>query len=178
MERLRLFIPLLVFAALALLFWRGLSLDPNYMPSALENRPVPPFTAKTLEGGSISDAELRGAPLLLNVWATWCPSCAAEHAYLNELSRRGVRIYGINYKDDPASAQRWIESKGNPYVANILDPEGRLGLDLGVTGAPETYLLDGAGIVHLRHQGPVDERVWRTVFEPAIASLDAGRGSP
>ncbi len=174
MSRLRLFIPLLVFIALALLFWRGLSLDPNYMPSALENRPLPAFTAATLDGASISDTDLRGAPALVNVWATWCPSCAAEHAYLNELARRGVRIYGINYKDDPAAARRWIAEKGNPYVANILDPSGHLGLDLGVTGAPETYLIDAAGVVHLRHQGPVDERVWQRVLQPAFSTLENG----
>ncbi len=171
MSRIRLFIPLLVFSGLAALFWKGLSLDPNYMPSALANRALPAFSARTLEGGSISDADLRGAPALLNVWATWCPSCAAEHAYLNQLAKRGVRIYGLNYKDDAEAARRWIDSKGNPYVANILDPAGLLGLDLGVTGAPETYLIDATGIVKLRHQGPVDERVWRRVFEPALANL-------
>lgn len=178
MSRWRLFLPLLAFLGLAALFWKGLSLDPNYMPSALANRPLPAFSARTLEGGDITDAQLRGAPALLNVWATWCPSCAAEHAYLNELSRRGVKIYGINYKDDAAAARRWIESKGNPYRANILDPSGRLGLDLGVTGAPETYLVDAGGLVHLRHQGPVDERVWRTVFEPALAALSTDGAKP
>lgn len=178
MARLRLFLPLLVFLGLALLFWRGLSLDPNYMPSALAGRPLPAFSASTLEGGRITEANLRGQPALVNVWATWCPSCAAEHAYLNQLARRGVRIYGVNYKDDPNAARRWIEGKGNPYAVNILDPAGSLGLDLGVTGAPETYLIDAAGIVRLRHQGPLDERVWRTVFEPALASLvDPGGAS-
>lgn len=174
MARLRLFLPLIVFAALALLFWRGLSLDPNYMPSALENRPLPAFSAATLEGPVISDAELRGKPALLNVWATWCPSCAAEHAYLNELARKGVLIYGLNYKDDADAAGRWIAEKGNPYAANILDPAGRIGLDLGVTGAPETYVIDAAGVIQLRHQGPVDERVWRTVIEPALVGIQAG----
>lgn len=178
MSRLRLFIPLLLFIGIAALFWKGLSLDPNYMPSALANRPLPAFTADTLEGGVISDAELRGAPALLNVWATWCPTCAAEHAYLNELARRGVRIYGLNYKDDLQAARRWIQSKGDPYIANILDPSGRLGLDLGVTGAPETYLFDAEGVIHLRHQGPVDERVWRTVFEPALAEIVRGSAAP
>lgn len=178
MQRIRLFIPLLIFLGLAALFWKGLSLDPNYMPSALENRPIPSFKANTLEGGTLSEKDLRDGPLLLNVWATWCPSCAAEHAYLNELSRRGVKIYGINYKDDAAAARRWIETKGNPYRANILDPTGRLGLDLGVTGAPETYLVDAGGRVHLRHQGPVDERVWRTVFEPALAALPTDGAKP
>jgi len=176
--RLRLFIPLLIFVGLAALFWKGLSLDPNYMPSALENRPLPAFKAKTLEGGTLSDKDLRDGPLLLNVWATWCPSCAAEHAYLNELSRLGVKIYGVNYKDNADAARRWIESKGNPYRANILDPSGLLGLDLGVTGAPETYLIDAGGLVHLRHQGPVDERVWRTVFEPALAALPSDGAKP
>lgn len=174
MQRLRLFLPLIAFAVLALLLWRGLSLDPNHMPSALEDRPFPQFTARTLAGDAVSREDLLGAVALVNVWATWCPSCAAEHAYLNELARTGVTIFGLNYKDDSAAARRWIETRGDPYQLNIVDDSGRLGIDLGVTGAPETYLIDAAGIVRLRYQGPLDARVWREQFEPLIARLGAG----
>lgn len=168
MARLRTFIPLLVFVALALLLWRGLSLDPNHMPSALEGRPLPAFRAQTLDGGEVSDADLRGRPALLNVWATWCPTCAAEHAYLNQLAARGVVVHGLVYKDDPEKARRWIAEKGNPYDVLILDDAGRIGIDLGVTGAPETYVLDAEGVIRLRHQGPVDERVWQRKIAPAL----------
>ena len=106
MQRLRLFLPLIAFAVLALLLWRGLSLDPNHMPSALEDRPFPQFTARTLTGDPVSREDLLGGVALVNVWATWCPSCAAEHAYLNELARTGVTIFGLNYKDDSAAARR------------------------------------------------------------------------
>lgn len=171
MARLRLYLPLLVFLALAVLLWRGLSLDPNYMPSALENRPLPAFEAPTLDGRRVTAADLRGSPALLNVWATWCPSCAVEHGYLNTLARQGVTIYGLNYKDNTEEARRWVASRGDPYRFTLVDESGRIGLDLGVTGAPETYLLDAEGVVRLRHQGPVDERVWREILSPAIESL-------
>lgn len=171
MGRLRLFIPLIVFVALAAVLWRGLALDPNYMPSALEDRPLPDFRLRTLDGRELGTQDLHGAPALINVWATWCPSCAAEHAYLNTLAAQGVVIWGLNYKDDDAQARRWLEQRGDPYRASLIDADGRTGLDLGVTGAPETYLIDAAGVVRLRHQGPVDERVWRTVLQPAFARL-------
>jgi cytochrome c biogenesis protein CcmG/thiol:disulfide interchange protein DsbE len=174
MGRLRLFIPLIVFVALAALLWRGLALDPNYMPSALEDRPLPPFRLRTLDGRELGTQDLHGTPALLNVWATWCPSCAVEHAYLNTLAQQGVVIWGLNYKDDEAAARRWLEERGNPYRASLVDADGRTGLDLGVTGAPETYLVDATGVVRLRHQGPVDERVWRTVLQPALAKLGHG----
>jgi len=174
MQRLRLFLPLIVFAVLAALLWRGLSLDPNHMPSALENRPLPDFAARTLDGADVRSADLRGQVALLNVWATWCPSCAAEHAYLNQLAQTGVAIFGVNYKDDADAARRWLAERGNPYRMNIVDDAGHLGLDLGVTGAPETYLIDAAGIVRFRYQGPLDATVWREEFQPRIAALSPG----
>jgi len=174
MSRLRLFVPLLVFAALAVLLFRGLSLDPNYMPSALEDRALPPFSAQTLDGRAVSDKDLGGQAALLNVWATWCPSCHAEHAYLNELARQGVAIYGINYKDDAAAARRWLAERGDPYRFSVIDANGRIGLDLGVTGAPETYVLDARGVVRLRLQGPIDEQIWKTRVQPLLQEIAAG----
>ncbi len=175
MQRLRLFLPLIGFAVLAGLLWRGLALDPNHMPSALANRPFPEFTALSLDGVPVSRADLLGRPALVNVWATWCPSCAAEHAFLNRLAADGVTIYGIDYKDDADEARRWIAERGNPYRLIVADPDGRLGIELGVTGAPETYLIDASGVVRHRYQGALDERVWQDEFAPLFERLAAER---
>lgn len=166
-----LFSPLLVFAGLGLLLWRGLALDPNHMPSALEGRPLPAFELRDLDGEVISQAALLGEPALLNVWATWCVACAAEHEQLMQMARRGIVIHSINYKDAVDAAREWLQTKGDPYRSTIVDAEGRLGLDLGVTGAPETYVIDDKGVVRMRHQGPLDERVWRDSIEPLFNSL-------
>jgi cytochrome c biogenesis protein CcmG/thiol:disulfide interchange protein DsbE len=171
MGRLRLFLPLLVFTVLAVFLWRGLSLDPNYMPSALVDRPLPSFSLPTLDGREVTADELLGEVALINVWATWCPSCHAEHAYLNQLAGQGVVIFGVNYKDEVDAARSWLASKGDPYRLNIVDADGRLGLDLGVTGAPETYVIDRNGIVRMRYQGPVDERVWQRELRPLVEEL-------
>lgn len=175
MQRLRLFLPLLGFAVLAGLLWRGLSLDPNHMPSALADRPFPEFEASTLDGSTVRRADLLGRTALVNVWATWCPSCATEHAFLNRLAEQGVPIFGIDYKDDTEKARRWIAVRGDPYELIIDDPDGRLGIDLGVTGAPETYLIDAAGVVRHRHQGALDEQVWRKEFAPRIEHISGER---
>ena len=173
MPRLRLYLPLLVFLVLAALLWRGLSEDPNYMPAALEGEPLPQFALPTLDGRIVTQADLSGSVALINVWATWCPSCHAEHAYLNQLARAGVVIYGIDYKDDDEAARRWLKEKGDPYRLMVTDHSGRLGLDLGVTGAPETYVIDAEGIVRMRHQGPIDERVWKDKLQPYMQQLHA-----
>lgn len=173
MQRWRLFLPLIGFALLAGLLWRGLSLDPNHMPSALEGRPFPEFSALTLDGVEVRRADLLGQPALVNVWATWCPSCAAEHAFLNGLASRGVPIYGIDYKDDADDARHWIRQRGDPYRLTITDPDGKIGIDLGVTGAPETYLIDAQGVVRHRYQGALDERIWRNQFAARFEALSA-----
>jgi cytochrome c biogenesis protein CcmG/thiol:disulfide interchange protein DsbE len=165
--RLKLFLPLLLFAVLALFLFRGLGLDPRELPSALIDKPLPQFDLPALTGeGTLSRADVTGRAALFNVWATWCISCRVEHPYLQQLAERGVPIYGINYKDEAAAARRWLEELGDPYVANIVDREGSLGLDLGVYGAPETYLVDADGIIRYRHVGVVDERVWQTILLP------------
>lgn len=161
--RLKLFLPLVLFVLLALFLARGLKLDPKELPSALIDQPFPEFDLPELGGaGSITRADVVGAPALFNVWATWCISCRVEHPYLQTLADKGVPIYGINYKDDDAAAMQWLENLGDPYVANIVDRAGSLGLDLGVYGAPETYFVDAQGTVRYRHVGVIDERVWRT----------------
>jgi cytochrome c biogenesis protein CcmG/thiol:disulfide interchange protein DsbE len=176
--RLKLFAPLLLFAALALLLFRGLSLDPRELPSALIDRPLPAFALPNLRGDAqLTTADVTGEPALFNVWATWCISCRVEHPYLQQLADNGVLIYGINYKDDTEAAQRWLDDLGDPYRVNIVDREGSLGLDLGVYGAPETYFVDAEGKVRYRHVGVIDERMWRERLEPIYREMQGGKGS-
>lgn len=177
-QRLFLFIPLVIFAVLAVLFWRGLSLNPNDMPSALLNKPVPVFELPVLpapenpEGLVTANAELfKGKVSLVNVWATWCVTCRQEHEFLNTLRAQGVTIYGINYKDNDEDAQRWLAELHNPYVFSVVDADGRLGLNLGVFGAPETYLVDKAGVIRYKHIGDVNEKNWNSTIKPVFDSL-------
>ncbi|TGD75198.1 DsbE family thiol:disulfide interchange protein [Mangrovimicrobium sediminis] len=165
--RLKLFLPLIIFAVLALFLVRGLQLDPRELPSALIDRPFPEFSLPALAGGATLDkAAVTGRPALFNVWATWCPTCRVEHPFLIDLARRGVPVYGINYKDQDEPARQWLRDLGDPYTAVIVDREGTLGLDLGVYGAPETYLVDGDGVVRYRHVGVVDDTVWSETLGP------------
>ncbi len=175
--RLKLFLPLILFAVLALFLLRGLDLDPRALPSALIDRPMPAFDLPLLGAeATMTQADLVGRPSLVNVWATWCVSCRIEHPYLDTLAQAGIPIYGINYKDEDAAALRWLQELGNPYVATIADREGSLGLDMGVYGAPETYLLDAGGVIRYRHVGVVDEQVWREVLQPLY--LQFAEGTP
>jgi cytochrome c biogenesis protein CcmG/thiol:disulfide interchange protein DsbE len=172
--RLKLFLPLIIFAVLALFLYRGLSLDPQALPSALIDRPFPEFQLPVLESDRVmARKDMLGEVALVNVWATWCVSCRMEHPYLLQIAESGVPIYGINYKDEDAAAGRWLAELGNPYRANIADREGTLGLDLGVYGAPETYLVDADGVVRYRHVGVVDAEVWQTVLKPMYEQLKA-----
>lgn len=179
LARIKLFIPLLIFIVLASVLYRGLGRDPNAMPSALVGRPVPEFSLPELGTGSDSGGDgiplteqlFRGQVSLLNVWATWCPSCRIEHPYLLELASQGVAIIGLNYKDENAKARRWLVELGDPYKHVIIDQQGSLGLDLGVFGAPETYLIDSAGMIRFKHVGVVDERVWQNHIAPLYQTL-------
>ena len=192
MQRLKLFLPLIAFAAIAIFFYTMVSridqgeYNPQDLPSALINKPFPSFSLAKLEDLTVSlqQKDLLGNITLVNVWATWCPSCHVEHGYLNYLfSEKDMIIVGVNYKDKAPAAQRWLQTKGNPYRFNIFDPDGILGLDLGVTGAPETYVLDHRGFVRFRYQGPLNEMVWQDKFQALIEQLQQeqlaynGRGS-
>lgn len=164
---LKRFLPLVAFAALVLLLVRGLALDPTALPSARVGQPLPEFDLQVLGGEYRRSAgQWHGKPALLNVWATWCFSCRVEHPYLLDLAESGVTIYGLNYKDDPAKALTWLEELGNPYAETVVDIDGDFGFDLGVYGAPETYVIDAAGTVQYRHVGVVDERVWTEQLAP------------
>lgn len=173
--RLKLFLPLLLFLALAAFLFRGLSLDPRELPSALIDKPFPEFRLESLgDGQALTREAVTGQAALFNVWATWCVSCRVEHPYLEQLAGEGVPIYGINYKDNDEAARRWLADLGDPYVLNIVDREGSLGIDLGVYGAPETYLVDAAGVIRYRHVGVIDERLWRSTLEPLWREITAG----
>ncbi|WP_207063277.1 DsbE family thiol:disulfide interchange protein [Motiliproteus sp. SC1-56] len=163
-RRLLLFVPLLIALLLGFFLWKGLYLDPKKLPSALIDKPFPEFALPALAdaGQTLTVADVTGEVALVNVWATWCPACRVEHPQLVNIARReGIPIYGINYKDDRAQAEIWLRQLGNPYVFNIFDKEGRLGLDLGVYGAPETYIIDAKGVIRYRHAGPVDMAIWK-----------------
>jgi cytochrome c biogenesis protein CcmG, thiol:disulfide interchange protein DsbE len=167
-------LPLAGFAILLTMLWGGLGKDPSLLPSALLDRPLPAFSAARLDDPqqTVEHTDLRGEIALLNVWATWCPTCYAEHTFLNSLKERGVVIYGINYKDERAKALDWLTQLGDPYRINIDDSAGQLGIDLGVYGAPETFLLDTNGVIRYRHVGAVDEQVWQNEFLPRIRTLE------
>jgi cytochrome c biogenesis protein CcmG/thiol:disulfide interchange protein DsbE len=177
-SRLKLFVPLGLFVLLAVLLFRGLSLDPQALPSALIDRSLPAFSLPTLGGDQVLSADdLTGQPALLNVWATWCIACRVEHPYLQRLADTGVVIYGVNYKDDDEAALAWLGELGDPYRASIVDATGSLGLDLGVYGAPETYFVDADGVIRYRHVGIIDERVWTGRLKAVYDALAKPAGS-
>lgn len=173
MRRLLLVVPLAIFLGVALFLYRGLYLNPTELPSALIGKPFPAFALPSLDepARTLTQDDLKGKPALVNVWATWCPSCRAEHPVLNQLKQMGVTIHGVNYKDQRAPAQKWLRELHNPYQLNIEDAKGSLGLDLGVYGAPETFFIDAQGIIRHKFVGTIDERVWREQLAPLYQQL-------
>ena len=167
--------PFGVFFILVLFFWRGLSLDPQQLPSVILGKPVPIFHIKSVYPKPVyfTSTALRGRIVLLNVWASWCAACQEEQVFLLQLAREGVPIYGIAYKDSLSAAKQWLSEWGNPYQLVGLDQNGHVGIDLGVYGTPETFLIDKNGIIRYRHAGLLNEQVWRNVFIPLINELEA-----
>lgn len=164
MARWLLFIPLVLFIILGFFLWKGLSIDPTELPSALINKPFPEFKIASLKQPDkiLTNADLIGKPALVNVWATWCPACRKEHAQLVKMATENkIAIIGLNYKDSREAAIGWLQQLGDPYQFTLYDEDGMLGLDLGVYGAPETYLLNKDGIIIHRHVGVVTEEVWQ-----------------
>ena len=167
-------LPLALFAVLATLLYLGFSLrDPHLLPSALVGKPFPNFDLPVLaEDRRVGRADLVGAPRLVNVWATWCPTCLAEHGELMRIKAdTGLSIIGINYKDDDAQAVEWLNRYGDPYDLNIVDANGDLGVELGVYGAPETFLVDAAGVVRYKHVGAITAAIWRDELAPALGAM-------
>lgn len=177
-QRIVLFIPVVIFMLLSVLLWRGLSNDPTNLPSALLNKPVPVFNLPVLAAQenpagitSATNEIFKGHVTLLNVWATWCVTCKQEHDYLMTLKEQGVRIIGVNYKDNIEGAEKWLKDLLNPYYLSVVDKNGRLGLDLGVYGAPETFIIDKQAIIRYRYAGEVNEEVWLETLKPIVESL-------
>lgn len=173
------FLPLVIFLGLIIAFLIQLKNnaqgdDPKALESALIGKTVPAFQLPSLldPQKTVDDSVLKaGKPRLLNVWATWCPTCMAEHYYLTELAKQGIEIVGVNYKDDQEKALKFLSNNKNPYISVIFDRRGSLGLDLGVYGAPETFIVDGNGIIHYRYAGDVNENVWQTILKPIYEKL-------
>jgi cytochrome c biogenesis protein CcmG/thiol:disulfide interchange protein DsbE len=162
------FIPVLVVLALAVLFFWALNRpDKEELPTALAGKPVPAFSLPALNHPEpVTEEIFQGQWTLLNVWATWCPACHLEHPYLLELADKGVAIVGLDYKDDNEAAREYLAQKGNPFIAIPVDQDGRYGLDLGVYGAPETYVVNPQGEIVLRHVGELNEAVWQRKIAP------------
>ncbi|MSR11364.1 MAG: DsbE family thiol:disulfide interchange protein [Gammaproteobacteria bacterium] len=172
MKNLRFYIPVSVFVVLAVVMWRGLYLDPKELPSMLIDKPLPAFALTTVEGAAITQQDLPQQVFLLNVWGSYCLPCLIEHPTLMRLAEAGeIPVVGVNYRDKQELALRWLDDNGNPFAFSILDEDGRFGIDLGVYGAPETYLVDAEGVIRFRHVSVLDEQVWAEKFVPAIAEL-------
>ncbi|PZF77172.1 DsbE family thiol:disulfide interchange protein [Aestuariivirga litoralis] len=153
-------LPVIVFAALAALFWKGLSGTPNQIPSALINKPVPDFVLNAVPGLNVpgfDDETLKqGKVTVVNVWASWCAPCRIEHPLLTELARRpDIQLFGMNYKDEPQNAVEFLSTLGQPFAAVGMDRDGRTGIDWGVYGVPETFIVDGQGMIRYKHIGPL-----------------------
>ena len=162
-KRLLMILPMLMAFGLGLFLYQGIGQDPNKMESSLIGKPLPEFSSETLMSATniVTRKDMLGQPALVNVWATWCPTCRAEHEFLLTIAaQENVRIFGVNYHDQRDAAQQWLTDLGNPYVFSVFDPQGDLGIDLGVVGAPETYLIDANGIVIDKVTGELNERTW------------------
>jgi len=174
-RRLLFLVPLVLFAGLCIYFIAGLGRDPAYTPSMLIDRPVPEFSLPPPPGHTkgLSSADLRGAVTLVNVFASWCAPCAQEHPVLMRMKKEGVRIAGIDWKEREAGAgAAFLARLGNPFVLVGDDRDGRVAVDFGVTGAPETFVIDRNGRVRHKHIGPITEEIWRTQLAPMVAALE------
>ena len=170
---MRFALPLIVFAVIAGFLYRGLSNDPRYVPSPLIGKPAPEFSLPTLADGSeFSPAQMKGKVWLLNIWGTWCLACRTEHPLLVDLARQNVvEIVGLNYKDENELAKKWLVDLGDPYVTTAVDQDGRIGIDWGFYGAPETFVIDQAGIVRHKHIGPLAPDDVINTLLPLVAEL-------
>ncbi|MHB8354392.1 MAG: DsbE family thiol:disulfide interchange protein [Burkholderiales bacterium] len=167
-------VPLLAFAGLVAFMGMGLNRDPHLVPSPLIDHPAPNFQLPQLQAGSktFTPAAFKGQVWMLNVWASWCVSCREEHPVLLKFSRTHlVPLVGLDYKDQPADALKWLSDYGNPYTLTAVDADGRVGIDYGVYGVPETYVIDKAGMIRYKQIGPVTPEALQQTILPLIAEL-------
>ncbi len=171
---MRYLIPLVLFLGLVVFLAIGLGRNPHEVPSPLINRPAPTASLPQLSDPTktFSAEQMRGKVWLLNVWASWCVACREEHAMLLEIARSGVvPLYGLNYKDQRADALGWLRDLGDPYVLNVSDLDGRVGIDYGVYGAPETFLIDRTGVIRYKKIGPITPDDWQKQIQPLVREL-------
>jgi cytochrome c biogenesis protein CcmG/thiol:disulfide interchange protein DsbE len=171
---MRFLAPILILVVLVGFFYNGLQRDPTLIPSPLIGKPAPEYDLPLLlkPGQTLGTEKLKGQVYLLNIWATWCPACRDEHDELLEIAGQNVvPIYGLNLKDDPELARAWLEQLGNPYTATVVDADGRVSIDWGVYGAPETFLVDQNGTIIHKLIAPMTMQIWREDFLPLIRQL-------
>jgi cytochrome c biogenesis protein CcmG, thiol:disulfide interchange protein DsbE len=171
----RFLLPLAIFLVLVGFLAVGLKLDPREVPSPLVGKPAPAFNAPLLSAPErqLRKEDMLGKVWLLNVWASWCVACRDEHPVLVDYAKRSkVPIYGLNYKDQRPDGQKWLDQFGNPYTESLFDLDGRIGLDYGVYGVPETFVIDKAGLVRYKHIGPLTHELIRAKIEPLLEQLN------
>lgn len=171
-------LPLVVFLVLVGMFAVGLNKDPSRIPSPLLGNPAPEYSLPSLQDANqlAGSADFAGKIALVNIWATWCPGCRQEHAFLMELAAENtVPIYGLNWRDSRPEALAWLDTLGDPYQSSAFDADGRVGIDWGAYGAPETFLIDRKGMVVHKHIAPLTREIWERDFVPKIQQLEAGQ---
>jgi cytochrome c biogenesis protein CcmG/thiol:disulfide interchange protein DsbE len=167
-------LPIALFAAIAFWFGKGLERDPAYIPSKLIDKPAPDFSlpAIAVGDGLFRTEDLQGQVSMVNIFASWCAACDIEHPVLMEIAREGVGpIYGLDWKDEPGAGARWLAARGDPYAKVGDDRDGRVAIEFGVTGAPETFIIDAEGRIRHKHVGPITVETWRNVLKPMIEDL-------
>lgn len=171
----RFLLPLGIFGVLVAFLFVGLSLNPREVPSPFIGKAAPPFELPQLHAPEkrFANQDMKGQVWLLNVWASWCVSCRVEHPVLADLAKsKLVPIVGLNYKDKPDEARAWLKQFGDPYVLSIMDIDGRLGIDYGVYGVPETFVIDKAGVIRYKHIGPVSSDALKGKILPLVKELE------
>ena len=172
---IRYYLPLFVFIAISVALLAGLSLEPSRIPSPYINKPAPNFQLNRLDAPTEqkSTADFLGRVWLLNVWASWCVACLQEHPILNRFLKDKVTLIGLNYKDDRQDAQQWLAKWGNPYLLSLSDKSGKTGLDWGVYGVPETFVIDKQGIIRYKYIGPLGRQDIKEIILPLVRTLQA-----
>lgn len=174
LKNARVIIPLLIFIIIISFLWQGLKLNPSTVPSPLISQPAPDFKLPQLFDAkeTTSNDDFIGHVTLLNVWATWCHACAEEHEFLLRLSTsENLRIVGLNYKDDTSLAIQWLQENGNPYHTVAVDESGNAGINWGVYGIPESFIIDKKGVVRYKHIGPINTTIWEKTLHPLITQF-------
>ncbi|HLA36116.1 MAG TPA: DsbE family thiol:disulfide interchange protein [Rhodocyclaceae bacterium] len=171
----RFLLPLIVFVVLLGFLGAGLRLNPREVPSPFIGKPAPAFRLPQLhaQDKTLAPEDLKGKVWLLNVWASWCVSCRQEHPVLLDIEKGGlVPVYGLDYKDDPVAGQQWLQQHGDPYALSVIDRDGKIGIEYGVYGVPETFLIDKAGVIRYKHIGPMTHEAFKGVILPKVKELN------